>query len=500
MLTVHVRINDAATGKPTPARARFVDAAGKSYAPFGRLQEFATGPGEAVGGSVRLGSETWHYFDGACEIQLPPGPLTVEICKGPEYAPLRRPITLGPGQMALRFALERWADLRKNGWFTGDTRAHFLSPPAALLEAAAEDLAVVNILAQEVPATATQPGSLPDLLAFSGTKQALEQPGHAVVVNTFNVHPVLGTVSLLNSHRPVYPLRFGADAGPDNWSVADWCDQCHRKKGLVVWPDIPRLTAESPQGEALAALLLGKIDAFEICRFADPEPAVLSDYYRLLDCGLRLPLVGGSGKDRNTIALGAVRTAARLGLDEPYSYASWIEAIRAGRSFITNGPLLTFTVDGQEPGAILAGPASGKLLQVRVEAQSSTPFAQVEVLANGNIVASKTASGNRQSAVLEASIDLKQSGWLAARCWGRDFMPGGDSGQVVFAHSSPIYLQLEGSKVRPDTATVSRLYEVLDQTIAWVAKSGRFETDKQRDHLNEVLEAGRRELEKRHRP
>src|SRR5436305_394327 len=80
----------------------------------------------------------------------------------------------------------------------------------------------------------------PGLLAFSGTRAALEAPGCAVAVNTLNAHPTLGTVGLLNSHRPVYPLRFGAP-GADDWSVADWCDQCHRKAGLVTWPDLPRL-------------------------------------------------------------------------------------------------------------------------------------------------------------------------------------------------------------------------------------------------------------------
>ena len=52
MHTVHVRVNDAATGKPTPCRVRFTDAEGRYYAPFGRLTEFATGRNEDVGGNV----------------------------------------------------------------------------------------------------------------------------------------------------------------------------------------------------------------------------------------------------------------------------------------------------------------------------------------------------------------------------------------------------------------------------------------------------------------
>src|SRR5262249_48816223 len=155
------------------------------------------------------------------------------------------------------------------------------------------------------------PGAFVNLLSFSGAQPALNGPPY-VVVNTCNTHPVLGTVGLLNCHRIIFPLRFGGLDGLDDWSVADWCDQCHRKKGLVVWPDLPRLTAEHPQGEALAALLLGKIDAFEICSLGDLRLTALFDWYRLLACNWRLPLMGASGKNSNTVALGAVRTYARL--------------------------------------------------------------------------------------------------------------------------------------------------------------------------------------------
>src|SRR5690349_11319479 len=126
MLTVHVRINDAATGKPTPARVRFLDPAGTTHAPFGRLAEFATGPGVDVGGNVQIGPARFAYIDGACEVRLPAGKVVAEVHKGVEYGPQRREVTLGPGKISLRLAVERWADLRPEGWYAGDTRAHEL--------------------------------------------------------------------------------------------------------------------------------------------------------------------------------------------------------------------------------------------------------------------------------------------------------------------------------------------------------------------------------------
>jgi hypothetical protein len=489
MLTVHVRVSDAATGQPTPVRIRLVDAAGVCRVPFGRLTEFAIGPGEDVGGQVRLGDDVFAYIDGICEVRLPSGPVRVEVHKGPEYLPLQREVVLGPGKISLRLAIERWIDPRSEGWYSGDCRAYELSPHAARLEGAAEGLDVVNLLARERPPHGERRAAFINLLAFSGTRPALDGSPQ-VVVNTCNTHPVLGTVALLNSHRPVYPLRFGAPDGLDDWSISDWCDQCHRKKGLVVWPDEARLTPEHPQGEALAALLLGKIDAFEICHLDGPQSRALDDWYRLLACGQRLPLVGASGKDRNTVALGAVRTYARLEPDQEFSYGAWIEAVRAGRTFVTDGPLLSLTVDGHGIGSVLALPG-GKTLRVCAEARSATPFGRLQLLRNGEIIAEREPDGDRRTARIEADVPINSSGWLAARC------RGGESDSRIRAHTSPVYLAVEGRPLRPNADTIAPLLAVLDAMLAWAQRDARCGSEHQREQLMEIFQAARQELLRR---
>src|SRR5262245_48175074 len=89
---VHLRVNDAATGRPTPVRLRVTDAAGTYYPPHGHAAEFPTGPGEDVGGNLMLSRDRWAYVDGTCEIAVPPGELTIEAKKGPEYTPLRETV------------------------------------------------------------------------------------------------------------------------------------------------------------------------------------------------------------------------------------------------------------------------------------------------------------------------------------------------------------------------------------------------------------------------
>jgi hypothetical protein len=484
MLTVHVRITDSGTNKPTPVRARFSGPNSEVYVPFGRVTDFPIAPGEDVGGHLLLGGRRFVYLDGACEVQLPAGvPITVELTKGPEYSPLVREVKLGAGQIALRFVMDRWTDLRRDGWYASDTRVHGLTTQAALLEGAAEGLAVVDLLASERPAR--------DILAFSGTRPALEKPGHLVAVNTLNAHPVLGTVALLDSHRAVFPLAFGGPGGSDDWSIANWCDQCHRKRGLVVWSDLPRLTSESLQGEALAAALLGKINAFEIATFREPEPLALLDWYALLDCGLRLPLVGGSGKDSNAIAVGAMRTYARLPADEELSYGARVDAIRAGRTFITNSPFVMLDAEGQGPGHIFDTLPQGRPVRVRVEANSAVPFDHVEVLYNGQVVAERSASGNRQSAVLETGFNLTEPGWLAARCRGEERLP---DGQFVFAHTSPCWFHPAGQPPRPAREAATRLLAILDATLDWTANVARCDNSKSREHLLGVLGDARRVL------
>ena len=412
MLTVHLRIADDATGLPTPVRLRISGPNDETYAPLGRLAEFAPGPDEDVGGHLWQDKQAWCYIDGSCEVRLPAGvPLRVRASKGPEFIPLDQTVTLGPGQMALRFAVERWSNLRADGWFAGDARCHSLSPHAALLEAEAEDLAVAQLLARESRFPSMDGHAYPtatNMPAFSGQKPALASDSALVAVNTFNRHPVLGSVGLLHSHRPVFPLAFGGPDHADDWSVCDWCDQCHRKSGLVTWADPPA------GGEAVVALLLGKIDAVEV----DDRPRkvpLLPWYYRLLDLGLRVPLVGASGKDSNATPLGRVRTYARVG--EPLTLGGWVEAVRAGRCFATAGPLLTFTAEHH---------------LVRATAASRTPFDRLEVVADGEVIASAVPAveGGRWSASVGREWSLPTtSGWLAARTVGT----GGG-----FAHTAPV--------------------------------------------------------------
>ncbi len=476
--TVHVRINDHASGQSSPVRLRISGADGEYFAPLGRLARFAVGRNQDVGGNLSVGHRAYSYIDGTCEVRLPGGPLHIELHKGFEYLPRHLEIDHVAGKISLRLEIERWIDLRQQNWYSGDTRAHFLTPHAALLEAQAEDLAVVHLLALDHAILGPGPNelsALSNIHAFSGQSPALAKPGHMVVVNTHNIHPVLGSLGLLHCHRPVYPLRFGDRPGWEKWTLADWCQQCHRKRGLVVWTDTAHETPTFRHGEPLADLILGHVDAFEITFWEDSPFDALPDWYALLNCGLRVPLVGASGKDCNRVALGAMRTYARLRNGEELSTKAWIEAVRAGRSFVTNGPLLSLTVAGRDPGSIVAA-AENETLPVVAEAKSAASFDCLELLVNGKVEAHSRASGTPVStAKLELVLPIAKPCWIAARCRGSQQVLSHPSNQRVFAHTSPVFVESVNTPFPRDPQAVARFGKELDRMSGWARYSARSE-------------------------
>jgi hypothetical protein len=492
--TVHVRVNDAAAGQPTPCRVRFTDAEGKYYAPFGRLTEFATGIGEDVGGNVRLGERYFAYIDGTCEIRLPAGPLHVDIQKGPEFKRIHEQVNLVSGQISLRFALERWVNMAEQAWYSGDCGVFDISPHAALLEASAEDVAVTNLLAHACRKRGdnfTNYLGYSNILEFSGQRPLLECPGHMVVVNTSNWHQRLGHLRLLNCHRIVYPLSFGAPDGIDDWSLADWCDQCHRKGGLVI-----ASSSHFKCGEWLADLILGKVDAVEMGSFQNPHHLypVLDEWNALLRCGYRVPLVGMSDKGSNDSVIGSTRTYAHLLTGQEFTYKNWIEAVRAGRTFVTNGPMLSLTVNGEEPGAVVDLQNPPFKVRVRAEARSLVPFERLAIVVNGAVAVEAQASGSPSTAVIDTEMDLTDPGWFSAYCWGEAET---DTGAWVGGQTSPVYVQLPGRSGPVDAETVHELRSHLEVTLHWVEREARCETEQHRERLADIFRRASEELLKR---
>ncbi|HEU5087188.1 MAG TPA: CehA/McbA family metallohydrolase, partial [Roseiflexaceae bacterium] len=323
---VKVSVVDDATGRPVPCRVHFRSPEGIPFQPHGHHNHvnsnLDTGHVD-VGGDLRLGQITYAYIDGTCQGWLPRGDVIADVARGFEYEPLREQIRIDPGQTELTLRLKRWTNMNAQGWFSGDTHVHFLGANGAHREAQAEDLNVVNLLQSQWGHLFT---NAEDTLGatFSNSGKTI------VYTSQENRQHLLGHLTLLGLKQPVMPWCTDgpseAELGGNLETVlAHWADACRAQGGTVVIPHLP-----NPNGEPASLIATGRADAVEWIEGYADSAYKHNEYYRYLNCGYRLPLVGGTDKMDSAVPVGLYRTYAHIP-DEEFSYDAWCRAVRAGR-------------------------------------------------------------------------------------------------------------------------------------------------------------------------
>ena len=457
-VTVRVTVDD----EPTPSRVRFVAADGRYLPPLGHREEINPGLLEDSGAGAVLGGDTYAYVPGGFQIDLPVGEVEIEVVKGFAHRPVRRALIVDPGTRDVEVALDRTMDLRAEGWRSADTHVHFISPSTALLQAAAEDVMFVHLLATQLGDEFT---NFTDLAWGS---QADPSGRHFVIVGTENRQQVLGHLGLLGARHPVVPLASGGGpegrlGGAMTELLGDWADRCHAEGGLVVGAHFPL-----PFAEIAADIVAGQIDAVEALTFAPglDSPSIL-EWYRFLNCGYRLPIVGGTDKMSAEMPVGAIRTYARLDPEEAPTFAAWSAAVRAGRTFATAGPSLELSIDGHEPGDIVALPAGGGHLEAHVRARAAQPIiGSVELVVNGRVVASEEVQQATDELVLDARIRVEAGAWIAARARSDHEIQSAYNTSMA-AHTSPVYVDVVD---RPlfSTTDAEAIVTLIDGTARWL--------------------------------
>lgn len=459
---VEVTVTDGPTGEATPARVRFLAADGRYLPPLGHRDEVNPGILEDTGTDVMLGGDTYAYVPGTFEIDLPVGAVGVEVVKGFDRRPVRTTFVVDPATRRFGIALERPIDLGPEDWLTADSHVHFLAPSTALLQAAAEDVAFVHLLATQLGDQFSTVNDLP--------WGSMTDPGgrHAVIVGTENRQNMLGHVGLLGARRPV--LTMAAGGAPEGRIgqaltelLADWADRCHAEGGLVVAAHFPL-----PYAEIATDIVTGRIDAVEMQCFAPglDNPSIL-EWYRFLNCGYRLPVLGGTDKMSAEVPVGAVRTYARLDRDAPPSFESWSAAVRAGRTFATSGPVIELSVDGHGPGDVLSLPASGGRLEAHVRARAAQPvIGAVELVVNGQVMAVRESATPTDELRLEAFVEIRAGAWIAARSRSEYEIQSAFNSSMA-SHTSPVYVEVRD---RPQFSVndAAVILDVIDGTLQWV--------------------------------
>ncbi len=463
---VAIRVVEKGTETPVAVRLHMHGEAGEYLPPKGYHRKVNPHWFEDNYGEHINGLNQYCYIPGECVADLPLGDVYVDIQKGYEIAPIREKFTVGPDTDVVTFEIDRVLKWREKGWVTADTHVHFLSPQTALLEGEGEGVNVVNLLASQWGEMFSNVSDFDGKTTF-GARDFGGDGEFLVRVGTENRMQVLGHISLLGySGLMIHPLCSGGPSesalgDAQEVTMAEWAQQCIDQGGLVVMPHGP-----NPQCERAADIVLGLIHAMEMMTFnphnAQINPYGIADWYRYLNLGYHIPVVGGSDKMAAASQLGGVRTYTHLG-DRAFSYENWMAATKAGHTFVTVGPLAEIQVEGKAPGSRVQLPSSGGTVNVTWEVASvRLPIDQVEVVVGGltheqvNVDKGLAVSGR-------AEVQVEDSTWIALRVRGSY---KGQHGEIA-AHTSAVQVVVEGRPIfsRADATTV---LEQIEGAIAYL--------------------------------
>lgn len=492
--TLVLDIADAA-GQRVPARVSVQGGDGRSYAPDSSWMHADDGFDRAV-----QPVET-HYFhcDPPCRLSVPVGEARVTVQHGFAHGIAERRLAIAEGRQANeRIQLLANALPAEFGeWISADLHVHmnygghYRNTPANLVrQARAEDLDVAwNLIVNKEQ-------RIPDIAHFRGDADPASEAG-TTILHAQEYHTSLwGHLGLLGLRSHFLAPDFAsyrhtalASPYPHNGVIADLA---HAQGGLVGyvhpfdWPIEPE--KEKSLSNALPAdVVAGKVDYLEIVSFADHR-ATAEVWYRLLNLGFRLPAGAGTDAMANYASLRGPVGMNRMFLDTggKRDTAAVLQAIRQGRSFVSNAPLLGLRLGEARPGDTVD---AGGELAFRIGMRSPVPVDHLELVQNGRVLKSFELAGDRRQFDGEGRLALEHGGWILLRAWNDGADP-----RVLdlypYATTNPIYLQHPGGA---PGASGDAAYFVswLDRVIAAAQARDDYNTAEERRETLEYLQRAR---------
>ncbi|MCA9126724.1 MAG: hypothetical protein KDB22_06555 [Planctomycetales bacterium] len=381
----------------------------------------------------------WSLVDGKLEFQGPPGNYTYRATHGPQFAAASGGFTLDKQAAGVDSVyLPRHANLADESWLGGDLLV-LASANIAADWLPAEDLDMAVCIAnqpQEVLAPVTKVNS--EWVESHSFRDS--RPGSGLVLHHWQT-PAEVPESVPSSRLLVMAKKAELPAG-----------------GLPVHAEVQRLWAR----DLPIWLASGMVDSIQLLSehltydgtgqsasrpLVDPAPGIYHGnhaagrtieniYWRVLDAGLRIPPTAGSGFGKNASPLGYNRVYAKLGSRTPWS---WWQAIESGNSFVSNGPLLRATVNGEDPGKVFEVQAGQELtLDVALALTVSDPVDYLDVIYNGETLYQARLDEFAKQGGKIPLLKVDQSGWIVVRVVTR-FEPS-----YRLATTAPYYIQVAG--------------------------------------------------------
>jgi len=411
---------EAADASPLPCRIHLEDASGRPVKP------------------PALPFWKDHFVcDGRATLQLRPGAYHYAIERGPEYTSLTGRFEIAEGPLRLTNRLARLAHLAGDGWWSGDTHVHRSLADIELLMRA-EDLHVAGVQTWWNNTNPWQTNALPSdsIIHFDGDRfydlmSGEDERGGGALLYFGLKQPL----PISNSKRE-FPSaakflkmarqhdRVWVDVEKPFW----WDAPVWLASGLVDSVGIAH--NHMHRGGVMDNEAWGR--SRDVARYPGPHGNGLwtqAIYYHVLNCGLRIPPSAGSASGVLPNPVGYNR--AYVQLDGELTYQKWWEGLRAGRVFVSNGPLLRCRANGHWPGYVFKGKGP---LQIQLQAQldSRDPVRAIELVRDGRV----------EQITSSQTITIQESGWFLVR------VIADATNTFRFASTGPWYVEV-GDQPRP---------------------------------------------------
>jgi hypothetical protein len=432
--------------------------------------------------------------DGKFEKPVPPGATTITVSRGFDYLAVQQTLDLRPGERReLAFRLERRSPLRREGWYAGDNHVHMIHGerripvdfPQLAAAARAEGLDYLSVaqhwnLERVTPEDldrACRAVSMPDFqltwnleapknyfrgdvakclghgwtVAMRGrTPDGRDAIRELLDLSAHDYESEKDPAPNFESHELIHSLGgIVSYTHPCRWVWAKWGGKGiypaeERKFVSNMAAELPFDTVAGPTYDTIDVLMPPNEKAANEC--------AQKLWFLLLDRGYRLAATGSSDATFDNPGRGVPgRVRMYTHLRGEFSLAQVAEAMRAGRSFVTTGPLLTLEIDGRLPGSVIPV-REPRRRKVSIRAWSSgaarAPLRSVELLRNSAIVRTFDIRDGRTEFETAFEVEEGQKAWYIARCLGSD--------DTQIAITNPVYFEpADVAAPKPATARVA---------------------------------------------